>query len=196
MKKCIKFLISTVIFIAIIFTFVDSLTSDEIEVMTLHATWANQYDSLESLVKDSDVIAVIKVEKVENVSFLGDSTIPFTTFKTVVVFEILGTCNEEILYIGQTGMLTDTKRVEIVDDPLMETGEEYLIFARRNQDDTLTILNGLQGRYKYEGGTVSLIEASKDSDYNNFSYSELYNLYKQGVDIYHVKELVSCLLGE
>jgi hypothetical protein len=49
-----------------------------------------------------------------------------------------------------TGKNDENGKVEIADDPLMTTGEKWLIFARLNDSGTYTILSGPFGRFSYD----------------------------------------------
>ena len=121
----------------------------EKELQLLQASWSTNYGTLENIVNESDVIALIEVTGIESVSNLN-SGVPMTVFNSTVSNGILGTSYGQELRILQTGGETDTHIIEFEDDPLLETGEKYLIFAKNNGDGTVRILGGPQGRLVYE----------------------------------------------
>ena len=58
-----------------------------------------------------------------------------------------------------TGGVFEDKTVELSDDPLMSIGDSFLVFARKNDDGTYTVLSGPQGRFVIEDDCVYSLNA-------------------------------------
>ena len=111
-----------------------------------YASWAMAYPDIESLVAESELIAVVEAT---------DSSDKAGRTEVKVIDALYGCENDETFEIQQTGALIDSLRQEVYDDPLLDMGKQYLIFARRNNERMVTILGGPQGRFCYEDGKVS-----------------------------------------
>lgn len=111
-----------------------------------YASWAMAYSDIESLVAESELIAVVEA--------IGQSD-KYAQTEVKVIDAVYGCENDETFAIKQTGALLDSLRQEIYDDPLLDKGKQYLIFARRNDQGTVTILGGPQGRFCYEDGKIN-----------------------------------------
>lgn len=116
------------------------------ETETISLSW-DSYKDDEELTKDSDLIALVKVDKVEN-TFVKDD-LPYTTFSMHVLSPVWGTETDTAFLINMIGGEIDGRRVEVLDDPLMKPGEEYLVFCKKNTDGTYQILGGPHGRMVY-----------------------------------------------
>ena len=110
------------------------------------ASWAMYYPDIESLVAESELIAVVEAA--------GSSDKAGRT-EVQVIDAVYGCESDEIFKIQQTGALIDSLRQEVYDDPLLDKGKQYLIFANRNDQGTVTILGGPQGRFCYEDGKIN-----------------------------------------
>lgn len=131
-------------------------SSNETNKTYLNSSWSYSYADVDDLSNNSDIIALIKVGSIAD-SETVDS-IPFTTFNVQVENAIYGCENNEELKIYMTGFVGDNEIQEVIDDPLLVEGDEFLIFAKRNSDGTCTILSGPQGRLKYQDGEVSSLK--------------------------------------
>lgn len=88
-----------------------------------------------------------------------------------VLVPIHGTNSGETLRIVQTGGEKTDEIIEVIDDPLVHFGEEYLIFARVNESGRLTILGGPQGHLVHNKGKLSSLSVvdKQVRDANAFS---------------------------
>lgn len=84
--------------------------------------------------------------------------IPLSTFEVEVVESIYGCENEDSFSIRMTGAQVDNKKIEIIDDPLLEKGQEFLVFAAKNDNGTYRILSGPQGRLEYKDGKLNSLQ--------------------------------------
>ena len=160
-------------------------------VTYFHASWAESYSNFDDLVDESEIIAVVDVQDITEKYYLLDSNIPFTEFKAEVVYAVKGVQKKEVITILQTGMSNKESTFEIKDDPLIQIGTEYLIFGARNEDGTIRVLGGPQGRYVYNDGTISsLAYNSKNkklfSRDANYSVSEEYSWIESNLLINNV----------
>lgn len=134
----------------------EALKTEEKELVLVYASWSHNYGSIESITGESDLIALIEVTGIANAYNLKAGT-PMTEFNARVITAIYGTDEGDILSILQTGGESETRIVEIEDDPLMQQGAKYLIFAEKNSDGTCTIVGGPQGRLLYENNKFNSI---------------------------------------
>ena len=140
-------------------------TFDGYKTVSMNASWSEYYDGIEELCKAEslDLIARVKIGdgKPEN-----RSGIMMTVF-TAEVEDLIYGDREDSVDIIMTGWVDhDTKTIyEISSDPLMKKGDEYIIFARKNESGTYTVLGGPQGRFLIENDTVyPLFERTSKSD--------------------------------
>lgn len=121
------------------------ISMEDYERAYMSASWHYGYSSIEEMTQSSDIVAIIKVANSECKSQNGTL---YTTYTAQVEQLICGNDEKEIK-VYMTGGIDESKKLiyEFDDDPLMQTGDEFLIFARKNQDKTYTILTGPQGRY-------------------------------------------------
>lgn len=120
--------------------------------VSMSASWSNYYGSVEELAKASDIVAVIKTTGAECSTQQG---IHFTTYDAQVKQLVYGT-DEKNIQIFMTGGIDEKEKMiyELSDDPLMQINNEFLIFARKNDNGTYTILSGPQGRFEIKDGRV------------------------------------------
>lgn len=121
-------------------------------------SWSYNYGSVEELSKSSDIIALVKIIGSESAPLNGMN---FTIFDAKVEQLIAG-ADEEKIKIYMTGGIDDAQKkiYELDDDPLMHINDEFLIFARQNQDGTYTILSGPQGRFEIKDERVYSLNES------------------------------------
>lgn len=147
----------------------------------LHASWEYNYANIEELSKNSDLIALVQVDDVENTEITDG--ILFTEFKVNVTESIYNSENIESFIIYMTGGENEDVIMEIEDDPLMQNGENFLVFCQKNSNGTYSILGGPQGRLVYENGAVNSLNVTNsrareaNSSFNieiqNADYKEL-----------------------
>jgi hypothetical protein len=122
------------------------------------ASWAESYGNLEELSTAADLIAVGQVKGVLRVTgnVLGQATWgPISRYYTEFAFSVhrvlKGHGSEEEILIHQTGA---EGKSEISDDPLLETGDKYIVFLREYEPGKYCILGGPQGRFQIINGQV------------------------------------------
>lgn len=173
-------LVFTIIAVGIIS---NSFKTSKKEIKSLSASWTYNYADIEELSKNSDLIALVKVDGAKNTE--ETNGILFTEFKVDIIESIYNAENMESFVIYMTGGENDDLIMEITDDPLMQSDEEFLVFCQKNSDGTYTILSGQQGRLVYENGVVNSLNVtnSKVREANPYSNIEIQNAdYKELVE--------------
>lgn len=123
-------------------------------ITTLHASWGYNYRDVEELTENSDYIAIVNVK--ESDSFYYE-ILPKTLYTVETTQSIYGETDDVQLVF--TGGVFEDKTVELSDDPLMSIGDSLLVFARKNDDGTYTVLSGPQGRFVIEDDCVYSLNA-------------------------------------
>lgn len=141
------------------FTYVNKPTKQE-ELSLISASWSYNYADIEDIAGDSDLIALIHVNKL--LSKKQDSGLPFSTFEVEVIEAVYGCEAGDKISIYMTGGYTGDKRIEIRDDPILEKGQEFLVFTKKNEDGTYRILSGPQGRLEYKDGKLNSLQYVND----------------------------------
>lgn len=159
MKKTTVFAISCIAGVSLFITGCSNKASYEgYEKIPMSASWTYNYGSVEALSKSSDIVAVVKITGSKSEPYGG---LLFTNFDAEVKQLISGN-DEKNIKIHMTGGIDEAEKViyEIEDDPLMQTNDEFLIFARKNDDGTYTILSGPQGRFEIKDDRVYSLNES------------------------------------
>lgn len=136
------------------------------EVSLISASWSYRYYDVQEMAKESDLIALIRVDSL--IECTEDQQLPFSTFAVEVVQPVYGCKEGQTINIIMTGGESGKQRIEIKDDPMLEKGQEFLVFARHNETGTYTILGGPQGRLAFRDGKLNSMQyvterVSKDS---------------------------------
>lgn len=120
----------------------ESYAEDESTLVTvLRVCQAYGYGGVKELTGKSDYIAVINVAEAE-VNNLQ------TLYTVETAKSIYGETEDvRLAFIGGSA-------AENVNDPLMEIGDTFLVFARKNDNGTYAVLGGSQGRFVIEDGLV------------------------------------------
>ena len=118
--------------------------------------YAMAYGNLQELTADSNLIALVEIENVASRDV--SSNIPSTVFSARVLKPIYNIKKGKEIQIYMSGGWSDGRIAEEVLNPLMKSGERYLVFCRKNADGTYTILGGPQGRFVYEDGKLSSLD--------------------------------------
>ena len=147
----------------------------EKEVRYLSASWEYNYRDIEEITKDSDLIALVTVQGVEDT--LVESNTPYTIFAVEVSTPIYNSVEGECFFIYMTGSETKDRIVELIDDSLLQKGDEILVFCKKNPDGTYQIMSGPQGRLVYEDGKLSSLNTtnSRVKEVNTFSNINIQN---------------------
>lgn len=151
-KKIVSFLLFFTIFCIGTIIYFSKLSSEK-TVTYLSASWEYNYKDIEEISEASDFIALVKVDCIED-SFT-DTGIPYTEFKVDIVTPIYNAEEGESVTILMTGGETKDEIIEIEDDPLLQPGDEILIFCQQNTNDTYRIISGPQGRLVYNNGELN-----------------------------------------
>ena len=154
-KKYFPALIVTVIIMSV-FIILTVIRFKQPKIQYMQASWAYNYADIEEISKASDLIAIIRVDGKS--SEYIDQGIPFTEYKTTIIDPIYNSTNNQEIVIKMTGCDNSSKHMEIADDPLLKPKEEFMIFAKENEDGTYTILSGPQGRLVYSDGTLNSLQ--------------------------------------
>lgn len=134
----------------------NSGNSTELKKSYINSSWAYNYGDIEGLTNASDVIALVKVVSISKEYV--DQEIPFTEFKVLVITPVHNSKKDDFLIIRMTGGPYKEVLYEMDDAPLLNIGEELLIFCKENTIGTLpsyTILSGAQGRLYYSNGKLN-----------------------------------------
>ena len=151
MKKrfCIIFGVAVLVLITTLCIFIKK---NEPEKVYMSASWIYGYANVEELTEHSDLIALVKVDKLaQNI----EGRVPASIYNVTVVDGILGCEKDEVISVYMTGGKNGNQTFEIKSDPLMKKRQQFLIFAQKNQDGTYTILGGPQGRLVYSKGMLN-----------------------------------------
>lgn len=128
------------------------------KTILMSASWSYNYSDLEDLTQNSDLIALVSVD--DSTSYITPDGIPMTNYSVLITTSIYGCSEDEVIDIVMTGGPKDGAIYEIADDPLMNMQDNFIIFARENNDGTYTILSGPQGRMSVDNGLVSSLNVS------------------------------------
>jgi len=126
------------------------------------ASWAVSFSSIEDLSAASALVVTGRVgsgpaKVVEATEAAGGAGIPlyFTDWPFDVSRVLKGPAASKLV-VRQTGTVVDGKRIEIRDDPLLESDTEYLLFLSFDAETgTYAVVGGPQGRLEVRNGRVS-----------------------------------------
>lgn len=141
------------------------------EVSYLSASWNYNYNDIQEISTDSDLIAIVQVNKL--ISESQEVGIPYSTFEVEVIDPVYGCEKGETFPLYMTGSENDKKKIEIIDDPLLEVGQEFLIFTKKNEDGTYKILSGPQGRLEYKDGKLNSLQFVNSNVRENNTYMNI-----------------------
>lgn len=128
-------------------------TDEELPVQIIHVDWEYICEDIEEMTGTSDLIALIQVDS------LSEQSAGSTSVFDVTVKEAVYGCEaEQIIQITMQGGRAKYAMCIVPEDPLMEPGQEFLIFANKREDDTYSIINGQYGRFLYEDGLLNALQ--------------------------------------
>ena len=144
----------------------DSVESDKLLIEKLqgietgdkvlsNTSWAYGYADLRELASACDIAALISVSSLEEYTLSG---LLKTKYSAIVKKSFWGSIEGDEIKILMTGGSSDSQTVLSIDDPPMQVGDEFIIFTRKKNDGTYTILSGPQGRFTLDDGYVSSLE--------------------------------------
>ncbi|MDE6149572.1 MAG: hypothetical protein K2F81_05690 [Ruminococcus sp.] len=144
------------------------------EKVPLSASWSYNYESIDELTKFSDIIAVISVDGMNLDKTYESYGVTLTKYSAEIKELIYGEEGSKIDIIMTGGIDNVEKKIyEVVDDPLMEKGDEYLIFAQKNEDGTYAVLSGSQGRFVFKNDRVYSLNVINEQVSTNNIYSNI-----------------------
>lgn len=178
MRNCKKFLLGISMTIGLIGVFIFFNSKEESETVYMSASWSYRYADIEELSKSSDLIALIRVNKLVD---FEEGNVPSSTFESKIIEPIHGCEKGDLIHIYMTGAIIDDTKFEIKGYPLLEKGEEFLIFTSKNDDGTYTMLGGPQGRLVYQDGKLNSLHNVGNS--NKMSTIDNLGIYEGEIDI-------------
>lgn len=139
------------------------------------ASWIYRYSGIEELSSDCDIIAKVKVTSRRNGPKMTSQLM--STIFTAKIEDLIYGSDEKEIDIFMTGGIDHEQKIiqEISDDPLMNIGDEFIIFADKNEDGTYTILGGPQGRFVVDNECVYSLR-----EYNSAYSAEGINVLSTG----------------
>lgn len=144
------------ILVVFIYSFHEKKTYQK-EFMT--ASWEYGYADVQELTENSDLIAVVKVKQTVQEGTIAGG-IPCTDYSLKVTESILNCEDHDEIIMHMTGGIVDDTIYEIEDDPLPEKNDQFVIFAKKNDDGSYTVLGGPQGRFVVNGSKVSSLNVA------------------------------------
>ncbi|SFU53703.1 hypothetical protein SAMN04487886_105016 [Clostridium sp. DSM 8431] len=136
--------------------FTKDAAKKEVPVEYMHASWSHNYGSIEETSKNSDLVAVIKVNETEK-EYTDKNNIPYTNYNVEVLDSVSkDNKDKDNITIVMTGVDNDERHVEFDDDPLLKEDEEFLVFLKENKDGTYKILGGPSGRLTFDEDSNSV----------------------------------------
>lgn len=137
--------------------------TNEYEKVALSVSWEYNYGSVEEMAQTCDLIAIVRITGSNIDNAYSNYNVLLTVYSAEIKQLIYGKSEENIKIVMTGGVDETTKKIyEIVDDPLMNNNDEFLIFAQQNEDGTYTILSGTQGRFVIENEKVYSLNVSNE----------------------------------
>ena len=113
----------------------------------IYAEWASYYQDISELILDADLIAYGEIDRVVEVQKINISHTDFG-FRINQLLKGDETKEAVIHQLGAAGIAT------VIDDPVFEQGEEYILFLHKTEAGIYCVLGGPQGRFKVADGKV------------------------------------------
>ncbi|MBN1682042.1 hypothetical protein JW865_00630 [Candidatus Bathyarchaeota archaeon] len=125
---------------------------------TMTGSLAKAYLSVSDLYSNSDLVARCKVLSMETHKIkLADQsggTVPLTYVTVEVVNMINGSSKISTIIVNQYGGEVDGKLESVLGDPLMKTGDDFVLFLKESKSGNYWPVGGPQGRFPIVGGKV------------------------------------------
>lgn len=165
----ISIILSICLIISAVLVF-NSINTKERVLMNTSNTY--NYADVNDLTDNSDCIAIVKIK--DNGTKIGNGIIPETLYLAEVLKPVYNCEKGDELTIYMTGGEKDNRIFEVASDPLMKSGQKFMIFAQKNDDGTYTALSGSQGRMQYDDGKISSLNiVNKQVKEHSFSSIKL-----------------------
>lgn len=159
MKKKVMYSTISIVSILVICTIISAFLSknkSDFEVSYISASWDYNYGDVNEISNASDLIALIRVNKL--ISVEQRVGLPYSTFEAEVIEPVFGCEAGDKISIFMTGGKIDNRIVEIIDDPLLVPDQEFLVFTQKNNNGTCTILGGPAGMLEHKDGKLNSLQ--------------------------------------
>jgi hypothetical protein len=115
------------------------------------------YGDIQSLKADADLVALGEVVGCTGVDSQQTAfgSIHSTDFAFEIESVLHGAAAQSVVVIRQTGGVVGGRTVEFMDDPLMQTGDRYVLFLKEGTSGLYHVLGGPQGRFVVRDERVS-----------------------------------------
>lgn len=176
MKKILKALVGFCL-VAVVFALAacsNQNTADygQYEKVLLNASWSYNYENVQELADNCDLAAYVTITGLETDDKYKAYGVDLTIY-TAEIRESLFGKEQGTIRIVMTGKIDEKEKkiYEIADDPLMEIGDEFFVFAEVNEDETYTVLSGPQGRFEIIDNMVYSLNVCNEqvAKYNSVS---------------------------
>jgi hypothetical protein len=133
------------------------------KIVSMDASWAQHYSDLPSIKKDAYLAVRGKITSVASTS--APAHAPMSTYFNLTIEEILWNPHHEALQSGskivihQEGGLVNGVLYQTDDDPLLQVGEETILFLHQYAPGQYFVQGGPSGRFKVNNGTVTPISS-------------------------------------
>lgn len=148
-------LICVFLLAAISVTAVITISYSPTETVTSTASWAMGYGSIKALTNGADVIVMGNVVSGNTYkNYYGDNDFIVYTNYTIAVTQVYKGKVADHIIVKQTGGKIDDKTYEIVDDPLLPSNTQMILFLKQFGPESYFIIGGPQGRFHVIDGKV------------------------------------------
>lgn len=139
------------------------ISKSDIIPVEIPACYAMGYLDIQQLVDESDVIATITVKDVvKEWGTNSGSIVPKMDYAFEVTEPIYNVEANQQIIVTQPGGFVEmggkTYLYTMLDDPLIEKGEEYMVFLKKTSRGVFMILGGPQGRFRIIDGKVYTLQ--------------------------------------
>ncbi|MCW2888862.1 MAG: hypothetical protein QOE54_279 [Streptosporangiaceae bacterium] len=135
--------------------------SKPMRTVNMDASWAVTYSSVRDLKTHADLVVQGRITKVLGQSVVKTSYVTtdfeFTVSAAVQDAKGLVAKNGGALRVHQTGGILNNVRYQIHDDPLLNVGDESVLFLREYKPGFFMIIGGPTGRFGVKNGQVSTV---------------------------------------
>ncbi len=165
----------------------NTVTVDEEGVYIALVDWADYYADIAELCRAADLIAYGEIDRVIEVhGTVGIGGHYYTDFGLSVSQALKGNATEEAI-IHQMGA---SGKMVVIDDPLFQQGEKYVLFLHKCDSGVYYVLGGPQGRFKVVDDKVfsmdnivpDEISVSPDLSYNGTELEDFLGIVSAEVE--------------
>ncbi len=138
-----------------------------------------RYGSLKDMINDATLVAKVKIK--DDGSSNKSGKYVYTTYQAKVE-DGLKNADASTIKIKMRGGVDGSTRYIVKDDPLMKKGEEYLVFATKNNDGTYTTLSDAFGRMQIKNDLVTSLNVA-NNEVEKTSQATDYKVNALGYDV-------------